>query len=207
MTSIYIQKSDFSLAEKIQESLNDRIINTLSIENMENDQAINVSTSNNIYVCSAAWENKIGGQQAVLDSARKVKAKSIIVVEEESQNYSIEKYLGGNLIHFQMDKDNFPTNLDQNFQFQLLLSLIQPNESMTASDTNSLQLLKLSKKVSEADVTVFINGPTGTGKEVLSKFIHKLLVNKIVHKGDIKEFELQSLLVKCEEVEKLLDIK
>ena len=27
------------------------------------------------------------------------------------------------------------------------------------------ELLKLSKKVSEADVTVFINGPTGTGKE------------------------------------------
>ena len=41
----------------------------------------------------------------------------------------------------------------------------------------------------------------------LSKFIHKLLVNKIVHKEDIKEFELQSLRVKCEEVEKLLDIK
>ena len=36
---------------------------------------------------------------------------------------------------------------------------------MTAGDTNSHQLLKLSKKVSEADVTVFINGPTGTGKE------------------------------------------
>jgi two-component system response regulator FlrC len=44
---------------------------------------------------------------------------------------------------------------------------------MTAGDTNSHQLLKLSKKVSEADVTVFINGPTGTGKEVLSRFIHK----------------------------------
>jgi two-component system response regulator FlrC len=44
---------------------------------------------------------------------------------------------------------------------------------MTAGDINSYQLLKLSKKVSEADVTVFINGPTGTGKEVLSRFIHK----------------------------------
>ena len=65
-----------------------------------------------------------------------------------------------------------PVDMD-NFQIQLLLSLIQPKDSMTAGDSNSHQLLKLSKKVSEADVTVFINGPTGTGKEVLSRFIHK----------------------------------
>ena len=43
---------------------------------------------------------------------------------------------------------------------------------MTAGDISSYQLLN-SQKVSEADVTVFINGPTGTGKEVLSRFIHK----------------------------------
>jgi two-component system response regulator FlrC len=33
-------------------------------------------------------------------------------------------------------------------------------------------LMALSRRVSKTDVTVFINGPTGTGKEVLSKFIH-----------------------------------
>ena len=97
----------------------------------------------------------------------------IIVVNENSENYKVENCLGGNLIRFHLKKDTVPKELNQSFSFQLLLSLIQPKDAMTAGDCNSLQLLRLSKKVSEADVTVFINGPTGTGKEVLSKFIHK----------------------------------
>ena len=173
MTSIYIKSTDFNLAEQIKVSLGDRIINSSLVPDMEPNRSENVMSNNNTYVCSSAWENKLGGQPALLEAARKIRAKNIIVVHEESQNYQIEQHLGGNLVRFHIGKDNFPTNHNRSFSLQLLLSLIQPKDSMTAGDINSLQLLKLSKKVSEADVTVFINGPTGTGKEVLSKFIHK----------------------------------
>ncbi len=173
MTSIYIKSSDFRLAEQINKSLTDRIISTSLISDVGAEAGANVASNNNTFVCSAAWENKIGGQQPLLEAARKVRAKNVIVVNEESQNYQIENHLGGNLIRFHLGKEKTSNNPTENFSFQLLLSLIQPKKAMTAGDTNSVQLLKLSKKVSEADVTVFINGPTGTGKEVLSKFIHQ----------------------------------
>ena len=173
MNRVYIQKTDFSYAEDIYEILDLRVIKVSAIENIsENDGSV-LSASNNTYVCSSLWEEKIGGQQNLLDFVRKLKSKTVFVVHEKSDNFKIEKHLGGNLVRFYLKEESSGTKLYENFQLQLLLSLIQSKDTMTAGDINSYQLLKLSKKVSEADVTVFINGPTGTGKEVLSRFIHK----------------------------------
>ncbi|MHA6718408.1 sigma-54 interaction domain-containing protein [Sphingomonas sp. RS6] len=41
-----------------------------------------------------------------------------------------------------------------------------------AADPESLALLALAERVAAADITVLVNGPTGTGKEVISRAIH-----------------------------------
>jgi two-component system response regulator FlrC len=41
-----------------------------------------------------------------------------------------------------------------------------------AADPESLSVLALSQRLAASDIPVLINGPTGTGKEVLSRFIH-----------------------------------
>ncbi len=41
-----------------------------------------------------------------------------------------------------------------------------------AADPESLSVLALAERLANSDIPVLINGPTGTGKEVLSRFIH-----------------------------------
>jgi len=51
-------------------------------------------------------------------------------------------------------------------------AMLRGPHAPVAADPESLALYALAERVAAADITVLINGPTGTGKEVLAKAIH-----------------------------------
>ena len=54
----------------------------------------------------------------------------------------------------------------------MLLAAMSGPEDPIAADPESLSVFALADRLAASDIPVLINGPTGTGKEVLSRFIH-----------------------------------
>ena len=122
-------------------------------------------------ILSAAFEQKLGGLKAVIEMVKKRGAKSIVIVDEAAEAFRVERSMNGALLRVSMPA--VADDMAQSFIFALVASFITDGDSTIAADPVSVDLLKLGDRVAKAQVNVFVNGPTGSGKEVLAQYIHK----------------------------------
>jgi len=161
MKNVGIIKENFDLAHKLTKLLNTKQMNIVELPLYNSVQI-------NSLVLSAAKEIEMGGQQAVIEFSRNTKADQIMIIEEKAKTYKTEVNFGGKLI-----KISIPEKEDtHDWILEIASQMLATKELVMANDIRSRELLALAKKVATTNVTVFINGPTGTGKEVISNFIH-----------------------------------
>ena len=161
MKNIGIIKENFDLAHKLIKLFNAKQLNVVELPLYNSVQIESL-------VLSAAKEIEMGGQQAVIEYSRNTKADQIMIIEERAKQYKTEINFGGKLI-----KISLPENEDTvDWILELASQMLASEELVMANDIRSRELLALAKKVALTNVTVFINGPTGTGKEIISNYIH-----------------------------------
>lgn len=163
-----LQANDFSVGEDILRVLQNYQCNI--IKHSDTKENIDRPGEKVKAILSSAFERKIGGLKNVVDLVKKRGAKSIVIIEEGVDEFSVESSMNGALLRIAAPTVTDP--LEKVFQLNLIVSLITQGESTIAADRLSVELLKLAEKVSKSNVNVFINGPTGSGKEVLAQYIH-----------------------------------
>ncbi len=125
-------------------------------------------------VCSSDFEHSIGGQEKLLSFARENKIKKILIITENKNlpNYTTSSEFGGAL-----RRTTF-CDLYHKTTKEIIFHICNPNNLYSAGDDKTFELLSLSRRVALTDVTVFINGPTGSGKEVLANYLHENSLRK-----------------------------
>jgi two-component system response regulator FlrC len=106
-------------------------------------------------------------QAALVELARKLGAKRVVVVGQKAAAWGVSETLGGRILHVDL-----PAKDETAALLALADLLAAPFGAMVAADPATASLVAMARRVARFDVSVFINGPTGSGKEVLSRFIH-----------------------------------
>jgi len=161
--------SDFKFAGKLSQILQNYQCSI--VEHSEVKETWDAQGQKVKAILSAAFEQKLGGLKAVVEGVKKRGAKSIVIVDEAAEAFRVERSMNGALLRVSMPIVS--DDMAQSFIFALVASFITDGDSTIAADPVSVDLLKLGDRVARAQVNVFVNGPTGSGKEVLAHYIHK----------------------------------
>lgn len=97
---------------------------------------------------------------------RKLKADRIVVIDKPGETFSVKGEFNGSLLRITPSKSNW------RYSAEVAARFLDGDQNVAAGDPQTFNLLRLAARVALSDVTVMLVGPTGTGKEVISKYLH-----------------------------------
>ena len=173
MSQVIVVKNSLKIADNLCDILENRDITVIKAGSKSSKPDFFgidlVGYQADTIVCSDLFEKEIGGPTKLVATARQAKLTKIIIISDNSKYNGVEilDELGG-----AVKRINIADYTDQ-YTLELIFNTCCPNVSFSAGDTNTYELLALARRVATTDVTVFINGPTGSGKEVLANYLHE----------------------------------
>lgn len=113
-------------------------------------------------------------EQKLLQSARSQKLRNIVAISLGAERLQIDTSLGGSLLRVALPMEEADSSEPHGRLLLVYLAemIAAPIRPMVANDPATGGLIDLAMRVAAANVSVLINGPTGSGKEVLSRAIH-----------------------------------
>lgn len=163
MENILIVKESFDNVNELAEFFSSK---DLDVKILGSDELSQINSPKSILICDKKFEQNVKDKSSLLKLARNIGSTKIIILNSDTdEHYSMVSDMGGSFVNISFKE------MDEVIKEIIFQEISIKKYSF--SDSKTVSLIKIAEKVASTDVTVFIHGPTGTGKEVISNYIHQ----------------------------------
>ena len=149
MSTIRLEHDQFVAAPALADVLTDRL---LTVASAAGDNGVSGDLKSTTYVCSAAHEASIGGEEAAVARGRGLRAGKMMIIDENAPVFALTEALGGKLIRLALPKE-LAANMAENYGLQLIATLLSDERTVACGDQASRDMLALARRVAKTDVT------------------------------------------------------
>ena len=129
----------------------------------------------NCFLGAVEKSSEISGNAPIVDFLKKYGFKRAVLFKLNCEKFSVNSHLNGALLEACLPTSFDIDNVELEYLAHYVIELAALGaQNFPCSDSSSENIVKLLQKISPRDVSILVNGPTGTGKEVLSQLIHHL---------------------------------
>ena len=128
----------------------------------------------NCYLSICETSLEIEGNQNIINFLKQHFFKKAVFIKFGSEKFAINTFLNNSIfeIHLPYEFDLQSTVIEYLVHYVIELA-VGEYRNLPCADAASSNLVDLLRKIAARDVTVLVNGPTGTGKEVVSQLTHE----------------------------------
>ena len=131
------------------------------------------SSGEKIYVSPVEANFDFNKNKELIPFLKKYGFKKAFYIAWGSDDLLVEKFLNGGITIVRIPESYGSGDVQRLFYLHYFIDHVLVNlPNLPCSDVESASLISLIKKIASTDATVLVNGPTGTGKEVVSNLIH-----------------------------------
>ena len=164
MPRAIIDAVQFALAGKILQLLQEHSVEAIEYADFDTSQK---RTGTDFLVLSQDRAETLAKDGGLIEAAKAIGARSVLVINENATEYSITTELGGKIAIVALGNQ-----ITDEYAALFIVALLHGTGRAIVRNSNVVRLFDMAARVAQADVSVFINGPTGSGKEVMAKYIH-----------------------------------